>query len=203
MLTLEDIFGDIVEDDKASSDHDSTDGSQTEQTSPPLSDANSSLSSIDIDAFLGEEYHPPSPPSLKTYRIVGDNIDKEIKPRNMTSEHQKQGLHYFHMYAVRDRVDLSGYSSEAPKPDIGTMDLETLLPSHDDERALQENFVFLTGRVLKKYMPFFKKFGAGLGRHIQHEHVIAMATKSEVVCRNCMQVMSIPYVLYRLPWVSY
>lgn len=54
----------------------------------------SELSSPDIDAFLGSEYHPVTP-HLQTYRLVGDNIDKNVKPRNMTSDHQTRSLHYF------------------------------------------------------------------------------------------------------------
>lgn len=117
---------------------------------------------MDIDSFLGPEYHPPNP-TLLTYRIVGDNIDKNVKPRDMTSEHQTRSLHYFHTYAVRDRIDLSSYSSEPPTPDLGQMNFACLLPSADDAQVLQENLEILMGRVLRKNMPFFAKFATGLG----------------------------------------
>ncbi len=121
-------------------------------------------SDIDIDSFLGPE-HRSYNPTLLTYRLVGDNIDKNVKPRH-TSEHQTHSLHYFHTYAVRDRIDLSNVSSEQPIPKISEMKMEDLLPSNDDNLVLIENLAILIGRVLSKHMPFFKKFGTGLGRHM-------------------------------------
>ncbi len=137
-------------------------------------------SSVDIDAFLGPEYHP-STPALLTYRIVGDNIDKNVKPRDMTSDHQTRSLHYFHSYAVRDRIDLSELSSKPPAPDLSQMNSDKLLPMVDDEKFLLENMAILMGRTLKKYMPFFTKFAVGLEQHILHEFYDQMSTKSEVV----------------------
>ena len=119
-------------------------------------------SDIDIDTFLGPE-HRPYNPTLLTYRLVGDNIDKNVKPRHMTSEHQTHSLHYFHTYAVRDRIDLSNVSSEQPIPKISEMKMEDLLLSNDDNLVLIENLAILIGRVLSKHMPFFR---TGLGRHM-------------------------------------
>ena len=56
-----------------------------------------SSSEFDTEEYLGS-------PSLKTYKLVGDNIDKNIRPREMRSDHQTKSLHYFHTYGVRDRV---------------------------------------------------------------------------------------------------
>ena len=49
----------------------------------------------------------------------------------MRSDNQAKDLHYFHLYAVRDRVDLSGTSEEPPSlnPDIN---LSELLPTEDE-----------------------------------------------------------------------
>ena len=45
------------------------------------------------------------------YKFVGDNVDKNIRPSYQRMEHHRgQSLHYFHGYALRDRVDLSNYS---------------------------------------------------------------------------------------------
>ena len=97
--------------------------SSSEHSQSSSNPRRSSSPEIDIDSFLGPEYHPPNP-SLLTYRIVGDNIDKNVKPRNMTSDFQTRSLHYFHAYAVRDRIDLSDYSNEQPVPDIGEINFE-------------------------------------------------------------------------------
>ena len=156
----------------------SVDSSNSRTPSPSQSELSSS--DIDIDSFLGPE-HRPCNPSLLTYRLVGDNIDKNVKPRNMTSEYQTRSLHYFHSYAVRDRIDLSGFSSDPPTRMASELDVEALLPTCDDEAVLHENMAILMGRILRKNMPFFEKFATGLGRHIFHEHYDDLSTKSEVV----------------------
>ena len=46
-----------------------------------------------------------APPAEWTgFKIVGDNIDKTVRPRHMRSDRQAESLHYFHSYAVKDRV---------------------------------------------------------------------------------------------------
>ena len=163
----------------------STDSSQPSPSSPEHSttsqhSSESVESEMDVDAFLGPEYHPCTP-RLLTYRIVGDNIDKNIKPRNMTSDHQTRSLHYFHAYAVRDRIDLSSFSTDLPVPDLQQIDFDSLLPSRDDVDVLHANLAVLVGCILRKHMPFFDKYASGLGRHIMHEYTDHMSTKSEVV----------------------
>ena len=128
--------------------------SSPEHSSAALSSSECSLPAspeMDIDSFLGPEYHP-STPSLLTYHIVGDNIDKNIKPRNMTSDHQTRSLHYFHAYAVRDRIDLSSFSSDQPVPDMGQMNFDSLLPSSDDVGALYDNLAVMVGRIIRTYV---------------------------------------------------
>ena len=44
---------------------------------------------------------------VKGAKIIGDNINKNVKPRFMRSDHQGKSLHYFHGYAVQDRFNLS------------------------------------------------------------------------------------------------
>ena len=52
------------------------------------------------------------------YIVVGDNIDKNVTPRDMTVGNQVKSLHYFHSYAVKDQavflvMVLSGMSNIA------------------------------------------------------------------------------------------
>ena len=45
------------------------------------------------------------------YRLCGDNIDKTVKPRYMRSDtHKTESIHYFHSYAIANRVDFSDLS---------------------------------------------------------------------------------------------
>ena len=61
---------------------------------------------------VGEKLCPSEWFGLK---IVGDNVDKTVKPRHMQSDRQNQSLHYFHLYAVCDRINLTD-ASETPRP---------------------------------------------------------------------------------------
>ena len=89
----------------------------------------------DINAFLGPDTQPFNP-KLKTYKLVGDNIDKNVQTREMRADNQTKSLHYFHTYGVRDRIDLSMFSNETKIPDVGSIRLDTFLPSHIDERTI-------------------------------------------------------------------
>lgn len=148
--------------------------------SPVPSDITFSESSVDCDLATGHE-SCTVPSKLPTYKLVGDNIDKTVHPREMRSDHQTRSLHYFHAYAVRDRVDVSRFSSDHKVPDLTSIKPDLLLPTSCDEAKLRENFAILVARTLMKYMPFFAKFGRGLEKHIVHEFSTEMAQKSEVV----------------------
>lgn len=50
------------------------------------------------------------------YKFVGDNIDKNIKPSLQRHEIRGMSLHYFHGFAMRDRIDFSHLSNEPPLP---------------------------------------------------------------------------------------
>ena len=55
---------------------------------------------------------------LPTYKLVGDNIDKRVVPRDMRSDNQTKTLHYFHVYGVLDRIDLTNEADDPALPDI-------------------------------------------------------------------------------------
>ena len=163
-------------------------------TSPSVSSL-SSQAEISSDNYSDEE-HLPDNIHMKTYptfKLVGDNLDKSIHPRDMRLDHQTKALHYFHMYAVRDCVNLADYTDNPSLPDISPSDLKTILPTIQDEEVLHANFAILIARTLTSFMPFFKKFGSGLERHLVHERYEEMSSKSEVVSMQiaieseCMQ----------------
>lgn len=82
------------------------------------------------------------------YKIVIDNIDKNVSPSFQRLDKEKQSLHYTHGYAVKDRVDMSNLSEESPKPcDHVPSDL---LPSSDDVTALKKELHILLSRYVTK-----------------------------------------------------
>lgn len=68
------------------------------------------------------------------FKLVGDNLDKHIKSREMCEDHQNRILNCFQLYAVRDRIDLSSFSDKEPKFNIKALKSVTLLPSRVDTK---------------------------------------------------------------------
>ena len=118
------------------------------------------------------------------FKLVGDNIDKTVKPRYMRVDRQTKSLHYFNVYAVKDRVNLSSLSDQKPTsvPPISEA-IPRLFPTAKDHTALQQNFVIHIARILADYIPFFSfGFADVVDKHIKHEYSKEMAQKSQVVC---------------------
>lgn len=64
------------------------------------------------------------------YKIVGDNIDKNIRASFQRIDHQTKSVHYFHMFAAKDRAHFSNLSESIPH-DI-KVNPTTLLPGPTD-----------------------------------------------------------------------
>ena len=116
------------------------------------------------------------------FRIVGDNIDKTVRPRDMRHNHQSTSLHYFHSYAVKDRVDVSDLSPEVPLVTSKEIDVNLFLPSPEDCQSLEANFCTLMTRILVKHIPGISHLSSVVLQHIPHPYSVAMSKKSEVVC---------------------
>ena len=79
-------------------------------TTPPVFSPISSCSSSSFvtNAEEGDVNHPTAPstlPLVPSFKVVGDNLDKSIRARHETMEHHSKSLHYFHMFAVKDRCN--------------------------------------------------------------------------------------------------
>jgi len=77
------------------------------------------------------------------YKLVGDNVDKNIKPSFQRVDRRTQSLHYFNVYAVQDRIDFSMYSNE---PRHTAVIPSSLMPSDEDVSAVTNDFVTLMSR---------------------------------------------------------
>ena len=119
------------------------------------------------------------------YRLCGDNIDKTVKPRYMRSDtHKTESIHYFHSYAVANRVDFSDLSERTPPlPSVDLWQLaSSLLPSPDDDATMRNNFATHVSRVLVNNIDFFKvTFDGVVDWHIKHQFYEQMSEKSDVV----------------------
>ena len=82
--------------------------------------------------------------SWNGFKLVGDNIDKNVRASYQRIGHTTQSLHYFHSYALLDRIDFSGLSDEPPPPSI--VDPLTFLPLEEDISLVESDIVTLISR---------------------------------------------------------
>ncbi len=124
------------------------------------------------------------------FKLVGDNIDFTVNTRYMRIDgRQNRSLHYFHCFAIQDRIDFSRLAFNKV-PLTGLPDFEEmankLLPSKLDDAALARNIAILLSRLLATHVPFFKHaFSDVVTWHIEHEYTTEMSQKSEVVSYIC------------------
>ena len=77
------------------------------------------------------------------FKVVGDNLDKNIHPSFCRLNTKTKSLHYFHYYSVLDRVDLSSFSDVTPSASVNAT---KLLVNFDDISQLQSDAVILISR---------------------------------------------------------
>ena len=82
-------------------------------------------------------------PKWHGFKLVGDNIDKNVRPSFSRSDKSTQSLHCFHYYAALDRVNLSSFSDATPNMEV---DAEKLLINQEDIAQLQSDAVTLISR---------------------------------------------------------
>lgn len=120
-----------------------------------------------------------------SFRICGDNIDKTIRRRFLRSDRSNTSLHYFHSYAVLNRIDFSNLSDSLPdNSTITNMEnvAVSLQPTKLDDQILQDNIGMLISRILCTRMSFFRVCFQDLVHwHIKHKYTPEMSQKSVVV----------------------
>ena len=104
------------------------------------------------------------------FKLVGDNIDKTIKPRDMRINNQANSVHYFNFYAVRDRINFSHLSSNAGMISPEDIKFDAYYPSSDDDNKLLLNFEILVTRILVKHLPGMEKLSNKVTDHISHKY---------------------------------
>ena len=119
------------------------------------------------------------------YRLIGDNLDKDVKPRYMRLDRQTQSLHFFHYFAVKDQIDFSKFS-DIPNPylrlPISELPLKLILPSASDHQTLMHNMGILVSRILVEELAYFNStFEDVVIKHITHVYYKEMGTKSNTV----------------------
>eukprot|EP00731_Ephydatia_muelleri_P002182 Em0001g2182a len=115
------------------------------------------------------------------FRLVGDNVDKNVKPRDMRLNSQTTSLHYFHTYAVKDRICFSHLSTDPIEIVQDSINFEMFYPIVGDNTQLVSNLETLVARMFVQRIPGLQSLSAEATPHIKHLYSKQMALKSEVV----------------------
>ena len=145
-----------------------------------------------MDPAVSTPSAAPVPASQLSFKLVGDNIDKTVRPRHMRVDHQAASLHYFNVYAVQDRISFQHLSNTARLIYPEDVDVNKFLPTAADSNALIQNFKVLMERILVHYLPAVSHL-ADVNQHITHEWTAHMSMKSVVVSYACMN--DLPFIL--------
>lgn len=115
------------------------------------------------------------------FKIIGDNLDRNIKPRHQRFDRQTRSLHFFNSYAVLDRCNFAALSDEVEAVQQPAFDISLFLPDDNDLKEITHNFSIIIGRIAHKYIPAFAKIPGISVQHITHKHHVEMSQKSKVV----------------------
>ena len=181
----------IVADSDETLEYTSSDSSATDSCNEsPLSDVETTPSTLGATKpQTSSTMCMASNPSLP-FKLVGDNLDKNIRPRYQRfNVHRTKSLHYFHSYAVRDRISFQNLPFTHPSHCLPSKQrlAESLLPSTADDDMLRGNISTIIARILVQHTEFFNKTFSDVAEwHITHPFYEEMSCKSEVV--SCMTI---------------
>lgn len=113
---------------------------------------------------------------------MGDNVDLEQTSRIQSHKKTNKSLHWFQLYAVKDRVTCDQSLSDQPQKSLANLQMKEFLPTRNVHNLLLNDFIILISRVVVQYLPAYKQFLKAVNYHIPHAHSAEMAKKSEVVC---------------------
>ena len=115
--------------------------------------------------------------------MCGDNIDKTVRSRYMRMDKRTRSMHYFHSYAVLNRIPTKHLPNTLPPGfQLSANIASSVLPSPEDDRAIRKNIATIIARVLTQQLDFFKfTFLNVVERHIEHKFSKEMSKKSTVV----------------------
>ena len=87
------------------------------------------------------------------FRIVGDNIDRSLRPRHQTLDSRTRSFHYFNSYAVLDRCNFSAFDDcNISLVSLSDFDVKSLLLSSSDLQQLHQNMAVIVWRILTEHL---------------------------------------------------
>lgn len=116
-----------------------------------------------------------------TCRIVGDNIDMEIRARVQDKQHTNRSVHWTHQFAVKDKVVDLSLNAEKSEKSSKDVQLADLLPTQGVMNKIKASWAVLISRVLVTYVEKLSYLESSVVKHIPHAYSKEMKTKSNSV----------------------
>ncbi len=94
---------------------------------------------------------------------------------------QVKDLHMYNMIAVENRIPAFHLSNTRPVSEYTSFNLQTLLPSVNDNALLKCNWIQLVGRIIVKYLKQMEWMSSYIDTRIPHPYLKELSKKSNVV----------------------
>ena len=144
----------------------------------------------------------PAMPTWPGFKLVIDNVDKNIHPTFHRIDRQTQSVHYCHTIAIKDRIDLSEYSEVSSN---NLFNFSGFVPNAQDLELIKKDLQILVHRlasvicipnpslctfrrVIVQYIPSFSTEGEFVQWHIPSRFSEQMSKKSVVISFHAMEL---------------
>ena len=107
------------------------------------------------------------------YKVIFDNINKNVARRFMRNEHQSHSLHYVNSYAVKHRLEFSNLSSQRAT----NINIFDVIPDEEEHKYLKSDVAVFIARMIVEYIQLFHEHYESLPlKHISHIFSKKMST---------------------------
>ena len=102
--------------------------------------------------------------------IAFDNIDLELKVKNMTMSKQNRDIHWVNHKMFINRVHGNSLPCDGPRCDLSEVSNSNFLPSIKDQKRQRFNYIVLVSRILTQYFDAFGPLKDVCIQHIPHKY---------------------------------
>ena len=99
------------------------------------------------------------------FKFIGDNVDKQLKVRDIRSDHQAYMLHMYSVLVTLSRTQATLLPHTGHLSSLSEVPAQFFLPTRDDVSKLKADLVVLVSRVLCEYFPQLSPFRKFISKH--------------------------------------
>ena len=135
---------------------------------------------------------------LRGFKIIGDNVDLYIHVRDMRQKHQNRSIHWFHLYAVLNRVPSSHLDNAKPQKELRDVPNSDFFLRNSEYTLILTAITEIVSRILVNNLTIFQGMQNSVRWHLEHKHSTEMAQKSVQVLEVYSYIHLIIIILFRL-----